>query len=209
VADFTIAYKKYIQPNEGGYALVIGDKGGETYAGIARNFFPNWSGWTFIDFTKRTNGTGVIKWNTKFPSIQGQVDQFYLDWWNSMRLNELKSQEIANLLFDYSVHSGANAVKAIQTIVKVPADGGMGPKTIAAINAGDTAKIHDALKAQRAAFLEVLLKKPDQEQFRENWLGRVANFPTMVTPVSLGIVGILVMAGIGFLIYKNSGSLTT
>ena len=35
--------------NEGGYANNSADTGGETYAGIARNYWPKWQGWKYID----------------------------------------------------------------------------------------------------------------------------------------------------------------
>jgi len=37
---------------EGGYSNDIDDAGGETYAGISRNNFPDWYGWTIIDDLK-------------------------------------------------------------------------------------------------------------------------------------------------------------
>lgn len=39
MSDFAVAYERMIR-NEGGYVLhqVAGDRGGQTYAGIARNF---------------------------------------------------------------------------------------------------------------------------------------------------------------------------
>ncbi|NDF50116.1 MAG: surface-binding protein, partial [Betaproteobacteria bacterium] len=50
MADFAPAYEAMIR-NEGGYVLhdVPGDRGGQTYAGIARNMNPRWPGWALID----------------------------------------------------------------------------------------------------------------------------------------------------------------
>lgn len=42
-ADFNIAYNP-VRTFEGDWCNVPGDKGGETYAGIARAFFPDWPG---------------------------------------------------------------------------------------------------------------------------------------------------------------------
>ena len=50
-ADFNIAYNP-VRTFEGDWCNVPGDKGGETYAGIARAFFPDWPGWHFIDAAK-------------------------------------------------------------------------------------------------------------------------------------------------------------
>ena len=48
MADFLPAYEAMIR-NEGGYVLhdVPGDRGGMTYAGIARNMNPQWPGWAY------------------------------------------------------------------------------------------------------------------------------------------------------------------
>ena len=50
MADFLQAFESMIR-NEGGYKLhsVEGDRGGMTYAGIARKRNPQWPGWAAID----------------------------------------------------------------------------------------------------------------------------------------------------------------
>ena len=58
MADFDLAYAP-VAKWEGGWTHDSGDKGGETYAGIARAFFPDWPGWHFIDAAK-AHPTGSI-----------------------------------------------------------------------------------------------------------------------------------------------------
>lgn len=202
MASFETAYNKYIKPNEGGYVNITADKGGETYAGIARNFFPNWSGWTYIDFIKRTKGT--IARYTKFPDIQFEVDQFYRDWWTTRRFGEIKSQEVANLIFDFNVNSGS-AIKILQRIVGVTADGAMGPATIAAINKMDPAKLHEALKAERLKLYQSLVAKdPTQGVFWDGWMARLASFPTLKAGISIALVMTLIGLGLlGIYMYQN------
>jgi lysozyme family protein len=189
MASFDLAYKKYIQPNEGGYSNIPQDKGGETYAGIARNYHPSWEGFSYIDFIKRTKGE--IDRNTKFPDIQYAVDQFYLNWWNTARFGEIKNQDVANLLFDFNVNSSSTAIKTIQRLVGATADGVMGPATVAAINNyKDQAKLHDALKEERRKLYEYLIQKdPTQSVFADGWAARLARFPTLaVASASLWIL---------------------
>ena len=45
---FSQAFAATMQ-HEGGYANVQGDKGGETYMGISRVYWPSWPGWPVID----------------------------------------------------------------------------------------------------------------------------------------------------------------
>ncbi len=51
MANFEQAYDKMME-DEGGYVLheVQGDRGGQTYAGIARKMNPKWEGWQHIDY---------------------------------------------------------------------------------------------------------------------------------------------------------------
>lgn len=197
MASFDIAYNKYIKPNEGGYANVANDTGGETYAGIARNYNPVWQGWGYIDFIKRTRGTITI--NTMFPDIQYMVDEFYLNRWNANRFSEISSQSVANLLFDFHVHSQSHAIKAVQQLVGVTVDGVMGTKTITAINSADPAQLHDQLKEYRIRFLNSLIQNdPTQADFFEGWMARIARFPTLLAANAVKVGA--VFAAIGLLI---------
>lgn len=73
MANFALFIPKLFH-HEGGYALVKGDKGGETYRGIARKFHPTWSGWKFIDAKK---AKGAIKYKTIFLELEEPVKSFY------------------------------------------------------------------------------------------------------------------------------------
>lgn len=46
--SFAKAFAATMQ-HEGEYANVVGDKGGETYMGISRVYWPSWAGWPVID----------------------------------------------------------------------------------------------------------------------------------------------------------------
>lgn len=208
MASFDIAYNKYIKPNEGGYAFVPNDKGGETYAGIARNYNPGWEGWSYIDFIKRTKGPIAI--NTMLPDIQFAVDKFYLNRWNVHRFGEINSQAIANLLFDFHVHSQAHAIKAIQQLTGVTADGVMGPRTIAAINSADPEELHDQLKAYRIRFLNSLIQQdPTQAGFFEGWMKRMANFPTLLAANAVKVGAMFAVAGLLIAGYYYSQKMAT
>lgn len=189
MADFKITYEKFIKPFEGGYVNIAADKGGETYAGIARNKFPNWQGWTYIDFEKRTKFAGKeIPRNHYFPDIQYLVDDFYLNRWNNYLLSEIKNQNIASLLFDYIIHSGAmKAVTAIQRIVKVTADGIIGPQTLKAINRSKPVETFSRLLSEREKFLKQLIAiDPTQKVFEKGWTARIETFKKLMPPTIAG-----------------------
>lgn len=105
---------------EGGYANDPNDHGGETYAGISRNNFPNWEGWKIIDYLKILGKFPAnIKANTTLP---GMVKDFYRkNFWNVIRGDEIESQDIANQLFDMAVNAGNGAaIKLAEIDLNVP-----------------------------------------------------------------------------------------
>jgi len=193
--DFPPAYA-VVKVNEGGYANIPGDRGLETYAGISRRYYPEWEGWPIIDAKKYRYAGNIIPINTKFSDLNFLVERFYKNMWDAGRFGEVNNQQLANLMFDYRVHSGNLAVKAVQNILRLPADGVLGPVTLAAINKANAAQLHDSLKAQRIAFLNSLADRdPTQEQFRAGWLARLSKFPDLATPV-VGIAGVLLLLGV-------------
>lgn len=204
-ADFRPAYDPYILPNEGGFVNDGADRGGMTYAGIARNFNPAWEGWTFIDFKLRTQGE--IKRNAKFPEIQYMVDNFYLDRWNKNGFPKIVSQHVANLLFDFHVHSQSWAIKITQRILGIAQDGAMGPQTLAAINSVNANDLHERIKNARIEFLKGLVASdPTQGKFLDGWIARVKRFPSLVTEnkqVTLTVLGIAVTAGFSWWLYRQ------
>jgi len=208
MADFKTAYNLYIQPAEGGYANVSNDKGGETYAGISRVYNATWKGWTIIDIKKSRYANSLIPNNTMFQDIQFLVDQFYQDKWDKNNFGDIKSQDIANLLFDFYVNSDSIAIKKIQQLVGVTSDGVMGPKTIAAINNANQSSLYSSLKKVREDFYKAIVTRdPTQEKFLKGWMNRLAKFPTFLTDNALpiaGIIGVLLLVGVFW--YSNQES---
>ena len=81
--------------HEGYYANVTGDKGGETYMGVARNLHPYWEGWEIIDAYKKA--FGVIRRNTKIdnPELTGLVKDFYRKtFYQSYRIPDIKNSSL-------------------------------------------------------------------------------------------------------------------
>lgn len=199
MASYTSAVS-HILLHEGGYANVEGDKGGETYAGIARNFYPDLPLWDFIDAIKRTKGP--IKRNTVFAELNDDVDKFYYELWTKHKLSEVRSQKVATLMFDYIVHSGRTGIKNMQNILGVTADGVIGPVTLAAVNKSDPSILYDKILNQRKNFLIALAEKPDQNKFLAGWMKRINDLAQLnsaagkITGVAVGIGIVLLLTSI-------------
>jgi len=209
MAVFETSYKKYIQPFEGGYVNNPLDKGGETYAGIARKFHPTWSGWSYIDEQKKNFVNGVIPTNKKFPAIQDKVDNFYLlGQWTPNNFHLIKNQDVANILFDWYVNSASNAVhtKGVETYgvdeilnrdfgFKLPVDSKFDVATINAINSVDSTKLYNTIKQERIKFYNTLVKNnPTQETFLRGWLRRINTFPDLKTVGIASGIAVFVLA---------------
>ena len=73
-------------------------------------------------------------------------------------------------IFDWAVNSGpGRSARAIQRIIKVKADGDIGPKTLAAIREHDAASLIDDMYFRRQAFYERLKTFPT---FGAGWTRR-------------------------------------
>ena len=127
MAEFIDAYEKMIR-NEGGYVnhKVKGDRGGQTYAGIARAFHSDWQGWQLID-------AGDLESDQLITFVMA----FYREnFWDRLKASAINSQEIAESLFDFSVNTGVRtAVKLAQIVVGANPHGIIGVNTLKKLNA--------------------------------------------------------------------------
>ena len=155
--------------SEGGYQLttLVGDLGGQTYAGIARNPNPHWEGWELID-----------KGETPPKEI---VRSFYkANFWDKVRGDELPAG-IDYLVYDFAVNAGVNrAAKFLQQSVGATPDGAIGPATIAAVKSS-TDLVEKFSNVKEAFYKGIVERKPDQARFIKGWLNRVAHVQTAAT----------------------------
>lgn len=125
MANFEPCFEKVLSL-EGGYKLheVPGDRGGMTYAGIARNIWPNWSGWIKID-------SGQMD-----AELKKLVKDFYkTNFWDSIRGDQIGYQGVAFILYDFAANAGVKtSVTIAQSIVGATQDGVLGDKTFAKLN---------------------------------------------------------------------------
>ena len=162
MADFIQAFERMIR-NEGGYSLheVPGDRGGQTYAGIARRRWPGWEGWEAID-------------SGQMPSPD-LVQAFYREhFWDAIRGDEIEDQRVAGTIFDFAVNAGTRtAVRLAQSVAGTTPDGIVGPKTLQAINAMDPAVFlprYALAKIERYA--AIASRDSSQRKFLLGWINR-------------------------------------
>lgn len=110
MADFKVAFKR-TNRFEGFYSSDPNDSGGETLYGISRKKgapFPEF--WKLVDeYKKKPHFPSNMKSEPRFMQmIEGWYKKNY---WDTVRLDEVHSQRIANQLYDISVNKGAGTAK--------------------------------------------------------------------------------------------------
>jgi len=148
--------------NEGGYVLhdVAGDRGGMTYAGIARNMNPQWPGWGLID-AKQEVPAQMVR------------DFYKVNFWDNIRGDQLNHQAIAEAIFDFHVNAGRPARVLAQVVVGVTPDGQFGDKTVSSLNAYDPDKFVLAYAlAKIARYRDIVTRDRTQQKFLLGWINR-------------------------------------
>ena len=163
MAEFLPAFERMIV-NEGGYVLhtVKDDRGGMTYAGIARAFHPNWPGWRVID-QGETPPADLVR-------------QFYRsNFWHPLRLDEVEHQDVAGNIFDFGVNAGlGTAAKLAQLVAGTTPDGKIGAKTLQALNTIDPDLfVARYALAKIARYRDIVTGNRTQQRFLVGWINRV------------------------------------
>lgn len=190
MADF-MAAQAILGKFEGGYANNPADRGGETYAGIARNYWPHWEGWKIIDEAKGSvKFPGILR---DLPDLQAFVDQFYkTEFWDKLHCDEWP-QELATELYEQAVNRGVSAVVMdLQKLCNalnynattkgpyfedLPITGNFRELTKAAVNAlmDNRALEHLVMgmnRMQGAAYINIAAGNKSQRIFTRGWLQR-------------------------------------
>lgn len=153
--------KPFILSWEGGFANVAGDRGGATNKGVTIATFRSVFGQskTVNDLKNLTDD----QWMLIFKKL----------FWNKWMADNIKSQDIANLLVDWVWASGAYGIKLPQKVLGVKIDGIVGNKTLAAINNyPNQRELFDKLWKERKEFFE-RIGKGTQAKFLAGWLNRL------------------------------------
>ena len=140
--------------HEGGYVNDPTDLGGETKYGITKRFYPD------VDIKNLT--------------IEQAKEIYKKDYWDKNKVESLP-QNLWHIYFDMCVNMGKRtAVKVLQRAANnrgkdLEVDGGLGPKTIEALNGVEL----DRVRAFRVKYyVDLITAKPEQEKFYLGWFRR-------------------------------------
>tara|TARA_R100001126_G_scaffold100135_1_gene77216 strand:+ start:491 stop:967 length:477 start_codon:yes stop_codon:yes gene_type:complete len=140
--------------HEGGYVNDPDDPGGETNFGIAKRSHPD------VDIANLTK--------------EGAKEIYKEHYWDRNKVESL-SEDLRHIYFDMCVNQGrGRAVKILQKAANAKGadlvvDGGMGPKTIAAMEGVELQRV----RAYRVKYYaDLVTRKPDLEKFYFGWFRR-------------------------------------
>lgn len=154
--------KPFILRWEGGYINDQADLGKQTNKGVTLSTYRSVFGKnkTVSDLKKITDE----QWEFIFK-------KFYWDKWKA---DNIKDQNVANILVDWLWCSGSYGIKIPQRVLGVSADGIVGSKTIAAINARYGRELFDTIKQERKGFIDRICQtRPQNRKFKNGWLNRI------------------------------------
>ena len=154
--------KPFILRWEGGYINDQADLGKQTNKGVTLSTYRSVFGKnkTVSDLKKITDE----QWEFIFK-------KFYWDKWKA---DDIKDQNVANILVDWLWCSGSYGIKIPQRVLGVSVDGIVGSKTIAAINARDGRELFDTIKQERKDFIDSICQtRPQNRKFKNGWMNRI------------------------------------
>jgi len=147
--------------HEGGYVNHPSDPGGMTNLGVTARVWQEWVGHEVDEKQMRALTPEMV------------APLYKRKYWDACRSDDLVSG-VDYAVFDVAVNSGAGrAIKFLQSCVGVDADGGFGPRTLAAVKVAeqDPARLIELYCAKRLEFLQSL---KTFETFGKGWSRRVA-----------------------------------
>lgn len=142
------------------------DLGGATMCGV-----------TLVTFTEYCRRKGYPR-----PTIVRLKAIKYKEWleilktmfWDKWKADQINNESIALILVDWVWGSGKYGITIPQKAIGVTADGIVGPKTIAAVNAKDPKQLFDLIRKERLAYIERICRiRPTNLKYKKGWLNRL------------------------------------
>lgn len=152
---------------EGGYVNDPNDLGGETCKGVTMRTYKLYR--QRKKLPKPTSDDLKNISDAEFVSILKEM------YWDACRADHIESQSVANAVVDWAWHSGTvTAVKEIQKVLGVDADGIIGNITLSAINSWSPLPLFGQIQQARLAYFDRICQaRPANNAFIRGWRNRV------------------------------------
>ncbi|MVM40667.1 hypothetical protein GO730_28280 [Spirosoma sp. HMF3257] len=164
-------YQPEILKHEGGFVDDPDDPGGATNKGITFA--------TFKAHAKKDLGIEPTLENLKALTDEQAGIIYKKNYWDTVKGDQIKSSSLGYALYDFNVNAGKNSVKVMQKTLNemganLTVDGGMGDKTVEAINKADPEVLFEKYQANRKQYYkDIIAKNPKLQKFEKGWMKRV------------------------------------
>lgn len=178
MADFEKSFPNLLK-HEGGFTNHPNDPGGDTNKGITMK--------TFRYVAEKLLGIEPTLENLKALTDEQAKEIYRAEYWDKIKGDEIQLHELADIVFDFYVNAGFQAVKMLQKIInsmsmgeKISVDGVMGIYTLTALNKLNQKEVYRRYRTERVIYYnEIARENPKMKVFLEGWLNRVSSFPVI------------------------------
>ena len=172
MAKFTPQIQSYIFASEGGYSDHRSDPGGSTNLGVTQKTLAAW------------RGHPVSKDDVRNLTKEEAIEIYEAQYWKAVGADKLP-EGLDYAVADYGINSGpARAVKDLQRVLGVTADGVIGVQTLAALKGKSTVRVIEDLCGRRLKFVQGL---STYATFGRGWKSRIDGVRTKATALAMGV----------------------
>lgn len=163
MADF-YKYIPTLKRWEGGFSNHPNDPGQATMCGVTLSTYRK-----FFGTDKTVDDLKKMTW--------WQWETIMRTYWNTCRGSQIESQSIAELFVDWHINAGVNAIKQVQRMFGITADGIVGPITLRYLNSPNREVIFNRMKERREQYYYNLVRSNGSLRvFLNGWLSRTRSF---------------------------------
>lgn len=149
-----------------GFANDPDDLGGATMCGVTLA--------TFTEYCRRKGYPRPTIVRLKAITYKEWLEILKTMFWDKWKADQINNESIALILVDWVWGSGKYGITIPQKAIGVTADGIVGPKTIAAVNAKDPKQLFDLIRKERLAYIERICRsRPTNLKYKRGWLNRL------------------------------------
>lgn len=149
-----------------GFANDPDDLGGATMCGVTLA--------TFAEYCRRKGYPRPTIVRLKAIKYKEWLEILKTMFWDKWKADQINNESIALILVDWVWGSGKYGITIPQRAIGVTADGIVGPKTIAAVNAKDPKQLFDLIRKERLAYIERICRsRPTNLKYKRGWLNRL------------------------------------
>jgi lysozyme family protein len=174
MADFNLYFPTLLR-NQGGFVDDPADPGGASNMGIT---MAQWQ-----QGAQSLLGVPPTLENLRALTVAQAAVIYKTDFWNGIQGDQIASQALADIVFDFFVQAGSHAILLLQDLLNVAPTGTFDAALSSAVNATDTADLYARYRQGRINyFQELAASHPVLQRFLPGWLERSESFPATLPP---------------------------